>query len=599
MGKTMVRYLRGSKQRFKDNKKMPVQITAIELENFQSIEQRTRIDFKPITMLFGPNSAGKSSVFDALELLRALLDPTKFDEKYATSLVTRWARHQGTGSRRKTFVAVEFPLRVGDPYDVWNEEENWSGVTPRAGIPNFHLESGEVSTHYELDGATVRIELLVKVVDEKESSICRLSEFRLLIKDSPILTLSETHPDFGADAAETEAADRLFWWRWLTLHDTFEIAYFSTTEVRAQPSSEMRDLVIGKDASGSYVRAKVESISLSPLKLVPEAIFEIEFQEVSRQALRCASDLIFYFGTLLWAPTRSQPGIVMSDRRAPEPDEALALVDFKLGGWWARNSFSPSSPASLLMSDSSLPDEHFRGLAEAAYAELLLRTASADFWGDGHAAKHVEPVRDRARILERVNHHLDKSLFKEKLYKLACAATLMVPIDLDEDDPWSYYALAQPAVVRLFLQDGAGQKVELQDVGSGIPFVLPVLYAASSQGFVKVQQPELHLHPALQSSIADVFIEELNREGAGQFLIETHSEHLLLRLLRRIRDQEKGRCLSPEMRLTHKDVAVYYFDPQVSGGTVVTQQLVTPLGDFFTDWPRGFFAERDGDLFDA
>ena len=83
---------------------MPLQITALELENFQSIERRTRIDFKPITLLFGPNSAGKSSVFDALELLRTLLDPTKFDEQYAAQLVNRWARHSGSAPFRETFL---------------------------------------------------------------------------------------------------------------------------------------------------------------------------------------------------------------------------------------------------------------------------------------------------------------------------------------------------------------------------------------------------------------------------------------------------------------------------------------------------------------
>ena len=174
----------------------------------------------------------------------------------------------------------------------------------------------------------------------------------------------------------------------------------------------------------------------------------------------------------------------------------------------------------------------------------------------------------------------------------------MVPIDLSEDDPWSYYALAQPAAVRLFLQDGSGQKVDFQDVGSGVPFVLPILHAVACQGFVKIQQPELHLHPALQSSLADVFIEELHRNGHGQLLIETHSEHLLLRLLRRIRDTEKNNCLLEEMKLTNKQIAVHYFDPQIDGGTLVTQQLVTPLGDFYNDWPRGFFAERNRDLFD-
>ena len=80
------------------------QITAIEFENFQSIERKTRIEFKPITLLFGPNSAGKSAVFDALELLRVILDPNEFDEACAADMVNRWARWKGDETVRETFL---------------------------------------------------------------------------------------------------------------------------------------------------------------------------------------------------------------------------------------------------------------------------------------------------------------------------------------------------------------------------------------------------------------------------------------------------------------------------------------------------------------
>ena len=91
----------------------------------------------------------------------------------------------------------------------------------------------------------------------------------------------------------------------------------------------------------------------------------------------------------------------------------------------------------------------------------------------------------------------------------------------------------------------------------------------------------------------------MNKSKGKLFLVETHSEHLLLRLLRRIRDKEKSLPSSSSLPLTTSDVAIYYFNPQVAGGTVVTRQLVTPLGDFYNDWPRGFFSDRDGDLFNV
>ena len=155
--------------------------------------------------------------------------------------------------------------------------------------------------------------------------------------------------------------------------------------------------------------------------------------------------------------------------------------------------------------------------------------------------------------------------------------------------------MSQPAAVTLHLTDTNGKKVQFRDVGSGIPFVIPILNAISQNGHKFIQQPELHLHPSLQGKLADVFINSAN-EHSGPLIIETHSEHILLRLLKRIRQTTKG--VVSVYELTPENLAVYYFDGDISGGTIVSKQLVTPLGDFFNDWPKGFFNERDEDLFD-
>jgi len=576
-------------------------ILAIELENFQSIEQRTRIEFKPLTLLFGPNSAGKSAVFDALELMTTLLDPTKFEEARASNMVDRWARRRGDVPFRDTFLAIEFPFEFEELSDVWGEETNWPATIHRTESAGFYLDPVDDIEYNDLQGVAVRIEFELKVSNRRNSVACRLSECRLFIKDRLILSLAKTHPTlFDEEELAYNSGTDDEGWRWLSIYDVYSCIDSSLlSDLNQMKQVKNRDLVWEKDESGERVQTRVRSSSLSPLNLVADAMLDrYDLNDSSNRICKNAAEIMFYFGTILTKSTRGQPGIVTSDRRAPKPNEALAVVDLGLQGWWSRTSFSPSSPAALLKSFTRELDEHYQGLAEIAHADLLLRTAHADFWGDTHAAKYIEAVRDKSRQLEIVNHHLETSLFSEKLYRLTCAATLMVPVDLSEDDPWSYYALAQPAAVRLFLRDGESQNVDFQDVGSGIPFVLPILYVLASQGFVKVQQPELHLHPALQSSLADVFIEELNRSGSGQYLIETHSEHLLLRLLRRIRDSESNKCLSDALRVTNEDIAVYYFDPQVTGGTVVSRQLVTPLGDFYTEWPRGFFAERNRDLFD-
>jgi predicted ATPase len=583
-------------------------VTAIELENFQSIKERTRIELKPITLLYGPNSAGKSSIFDAIELLQTIIDPAKFDQRKAADMVDRWARQPGQNGWRETCLAVEFPFDEleydawEDFGEIWRNPENWPIDEVPSDSPSFFIDTADDKVVDKLSGKTVRIAITLKVINTGAIKKCFISEFCIDLMGTLIAKLEKNAGNVNELMVVNSNADNMI--RRLTLDD--ELGFVSTSllmRLYKLPQKVGPSRLFSKTENGHRIHQSVLTSSLSPRRIDLPSQMDHPFGyapllEAEQQSIcKNLSDIFLFFGAMLWAPLRKSPGLVHSDRRAPKPEEALTVVDLGLRGWWDESAFAPSSPAFLIKSNTRPLDKHYQYLAEVAHAELILRTSKHDFWGGDHAEKHVSHVKIRAEVLDRVNYHLQRSLFKEKLYQLTCASSLMVPIDLREDNPWSYYALAQPAAVRLFLKDSTGQMVDLHDVGSGIPFVLPVLYAVSAQGFIEVQQPELHLHPALQSSLADVFIEELHREGCGQFLVETHSEHFLLRLLRRIRDTEKGKSLSEDLKLTNDQIAVYYFDPQVGGGTFVSRQLVTPLGDFYNDWPRGFFSERNDDLF--
>lgn len=599
-------------------------ITAVELENFQSIEGRTRIEFRPITLLYGPNSAGKSAVFDALELLRVLLDPLAADEEKAADMLTRWARN-GEGAWRSLFVAVEFPFSGMSSLDVWRDDHNFQAGNRRSKDPAFFIDPNDIEDQFHNDapvrikGAPVRVEMRFKlreIKNQRKAWLC-LDELACSIGGLPVMRVGKASPEVSSDGTsinysllseehvardEKRVEKNESATRWLEIFEVGELGFLNWDLLQKIKKAEQRDKIRYHSTVQSYNRIYylIESDLFGRNFIGSRDVFDTGnlLTDTLPDFCRNAHDIMFYFGTMLWKPLRNSTLMVHADRRSPSPEEALTVIDPGLEGWWPTNAMAPSSPAWLLKSLPQGIDEHFKGLAHAAHAALLLRSAASDFWGDSHALKELEPLRPRAAILDRVNHHLEERLFTEKLYKVECASTLMVPIDLKEDDPWGYYAFAQPAAVRLFLREPSGARVELQDVGSGVSYVLPVLYALSSQGFVQVQQPELHLHPALQAAMADVFVEELHRAGRGQFLIETHSENLLLRFLRRIRDTEKGRALSDDVKLTNNDIAVYYFDPAPGGGTFVSRQLVTPLGDFYNDWPRGFFTERRKDLFD-
>jgi predicted ATPase len=138
----------------------------------------------------------------------------------------------------------------------------------------------------------------------------------------------------------------------------------------------------------------------------------------------------------------------------------------------------------------------------------------------------------------------------------------------------------------------AEKDVTLSDVGFGVSQILPVLvecfYAAPNSTIV-MEQPEIHLHPKAQFELADLFIEvvssrEANADRGIQLIIESHSEHFLLRLQRRIAEG----AIDPE------NVALYYCEPGSSGATL--RGLKANLFGEISDWPDDFFGDEMSEL---
>ena len=139
---------------------------------------------------------------------------------------------------------------------------------------------------------------------------------------------------------------------------------------------------------------------------------------------------------------------------------------------------------------------------------------------------------------------------------------------------------------------GSRSLVNLMDVGFGLSQLLPVIvecFCVPAESIVIFEQPEIHLHPKVQASLADLFIEAIRARENGadrnvQLVIESHSEHFLRRLQRRIAEGE----------LTPEDVAVYFCEAR--GGKSTLQPLDIDDYGNIRNWPEDFFGDEIGDL---
>ncbi len=155
--------------------------------------------------------------------------------------------------------------------------------------------------------------------------------------------------------------------------------------------------------------------------------------------------------------------------------------------------------------------------------------------------------------------------------------------------------MARQPRVRL-VNPGTDREFTLQDVGVGLSQLIPVVACALSRStrIMAVEQPELHVHPQVQVGLGDLFASQIQRDCL--FLIETHSEHLILRLLRRIREAYEGEVSDHAPELNHGDVSILFFESQ-NDEMKVTNIGIDETGEFTKRWPTGFFDERAEELF--
>lgn len=129
-------------------------------------------------------------------------------------------------------------------------------------------------------------------------------------------------------------------------------------------------------------------------------------------------------------------------------------------------------------------------------------------------------------------------------------------------------------------------EVLITDVGFGVSQILPVLvlcFYVPEGSTVILEQPEIHLHPSVQAGLADVFVDAWEKRKV-QVIVESHSEHLLRRLQRRI----------AEGKFSQDDVGLYFCKEE--NGVSRLDTLEIDLFGNISNWPQDFFGDQFGEI---
>lgn len=128
-------------------------------------------------------------------------------------------------------------------------------------------------------------------------------------------------------------------------------------------------------------------------------------------------------------------------------------------------------------------------------------------------------------------------------------------------------------------------EINIMDVGQGMNQALPLIVRANVKNrpdsLIVLEQPELHLHPAAHGDLAELFAKSA-KENNQTFIIETHSENMLLRLRKLIVENDFG--------FTKDDLVIYWLEDAELKGKELREITVDEEG-VLSDWPEGVFNE--------
>jgi hypothetical protein len=606
-----------------------MRLSRIEIENFKAIGTAQVIDLKPVTLLFGPNSAGKSTILQSLHYFREVLERRNVDpdQTIAGGLIDLGGfatlvhvRDLNRAIKLKVCIDLNddlgserLPLNsggsIGDP-DFGNLGIRYLVGENTALGENAVVQDIAVGLEVRWSDllqapyvAKALVELDGAAIAELHSPAQQGRGYLTAFNFAHPLLQAPTDPDDVHDLADdTPASEQV---DSDILGDPFSTPLGNEIwELSRETSAD------ATENETVQFRIAVETV-LGALPDLDRPL-GLDLVEIDQNLIRRR----FASGLMLAS------GVIDAQLLKLGREEERAAVD--------EYEMERRRRAGL----SALMDELVLGpirivrdyLSAMTYVGPLRQIPSREYrprlspdesrWAQGLAAWDLLYTDPSGKLLEEVNAWLSGDERLKTGYRLEKFQFKEVPASgrfhqlfergISEDDLGELqdlYAMLESSSEIALRDFEKGIIVAPSDVGVGISQMIPVIVSClrSQQGILAIEQPELHVHPAIQVGLGDLLIRAVQTGesivGAGKtLLVETHSEHIMLRLLRRIRETAENEIPPGLLGLLPDDLSVIYVEA-TEDGVHFRPLRVDREGEFIDRWPKGFFEERAGELF--
>jgi hypothetical protein len=548
-----------------------MKITKISLTNFRSFKSTQSIELAPVTLLFGPNSVGKSSVLMALAYVQQILRKGHCNPQRLDALGDK-----AIGGFRSLVYGqdTELSIKIRLYFDAGNTPFV-SYATDVRGMADIKGVGPEIVLMKDFGGSiqTGAVEFEISWSSRHKNAFVK--NYRVWVNGSYIGCITS-----GDDQKNTVIKDMNTKHPLLLPYD-----YQDWMESQYGPEDDREPADI--EELHTEFELKLSNLNPNPLATAENA----EFENTEEEFVNCIApiSLVCQYGAI---PVLGTP--VMTNLDGQDLDDSADYFNFLVIQEVLSQAFVLPLDKLLESIEKSILIGPLRVVPDNEYVPNP-HPEQAD-WVDGSAAwdfLHKDPNSDDS-IKKLLRNTSNWFYSKDKLdsgYEII-NRSLNDSLSLQDNPNSAMLGLINKRHV-FFRELRTDIYLFANQLGTGISQVLPIVVASNydSLGLICIEQPELHLHPRFQVELADLFLEARDKHS---FLIETHSEHIVLRLLRRIRESSKAKTDKNIVSLD--DISVVYLSPSPDG-TIAERLAITTDGDFEHDWPHGFFDERDEELF--